>query len=196
MLLNTKGTKEHKEKSAVIGFVGELREKKGMATLLSGYAQVAKSRPASLLIVGEVREGEDKKAFDEFKITNPQLPITVTGAVPYKDMPAYYALMDVFVHPSLRDGMPNAVLEAMACGVPVVATPVGGVLDVVRDHENGMLIPVNDANALCQAVETVLTDESLRNKMIETARQTIVEHFTPEKELEANLEIYRRLEVG
>ncbi|HNH27420.1 MAG TPA: glycosyltransferase, partial [Anaerolineales bacterium] len=110
----------------VIGFVGELREKKGMVTLLYGYAQLAKKMPVSLLIVGEVREGEDKKAFDEFKISNPQLPITVTGHIPHKDLPAYYSLMDIFVHPSLRDGMPNAVLEAMACGKTVIATPVGG----------------------------------------------------------------------
>ncbi len=178
---------------AVIGFVGELREKKGMRALLSGYAQATKTRPASLLIVGEVREGEDKKLFDEFKITNYQLPITVTGTVPHKDMPAYYLLMDVLVHPSLRDGMPNAVLEAMACGVPVVATPVGGVLDVIRDRENGMLVPVNDIEAFCQAIELATTDETLRDKLIEAARQTILEQFTPEQELEANLRIYREL---
>jgi glycosyltransferase involved in cell wall biosynthesis len=195
MLFTTKDTKEHKEKRVVIGFVGELREKKGLPTLLSGYAQVAKTRPASLLIVGEVREGEDKKAFEEFRISNPEYPIIVTGAVPHKDMPAYYSLMDVLVHPSLRDGMPNAVLEAMACGVPVVATPVGGVLDVVKDRENGMIVPVNDVTALCQAVETVISDEPLRTKLTQSARQTILGKFTPEKELDANLNVYRGLGI-
>jgi glycosyltransferase involved in cell wall biosynthesis len=175
----------------VIGFVGELREKKGMRALLSGYTQVAKTRPASLLIVGEVREGEDKKIFDEFKITHPQLPITITGAVPHKDMPAYYSLMDVFVHPSLRDGMPNALLEAMACGVPVIATPVGGVLDVVRNQENGMLAPVNDVDALADAIQCVLDDSTLRESISKSARETIVERFRPELELNANLEVYR-----
>jgi glycosyltransferase involved in cell wall biosynthesis len=179
----------------VIGFVGELREKKGMRALLSGYAQMAKTRPASLLIIGEVREGEDKKAFEEFRISNPEYQIIVTGAVPHKDMPSYYALMDVFVHPSLRDGMPNAVLEAMACGVPVVATPVGGVVDVVKDRENGMLVPVNDVDALCQAVETIIADKSLRNKLTQFARQTILKKFTLEKELDANLNVYRSLGV-
>jgi glycosyltransferase involved in cell wall biosynthesis len=190
------GGKKKEERSLVIGFAGELREKKGLATLLSGYAQAAKSRPASLLIVGEVREGEDKKAFEEFRtqVSGRTLgSVVVTGAVPHKDMPAYYSLMDVLVHPSLRDGMPNAVLEAMACGVPVVATPVGGVLDVVKDRENGMLFPVNDAEALCQAIKMALDDKPLRKKIINAARQTIVEQFSPEKELEANLEIYRKL---
>lgn len=190
---NLLNTKVHKEKKSVIGFVGELREKKGLRALLSGYAQVAKSRSASLLIVGEVRDGEDKKAFDEFRITNPQLPITITGYVPNTDLPAYYALMDVFVHPSLRDGMPNALLEAMACGVPVVATPVGGVLEVMKDRENGMIVPVNDVNALRQAVHDVLESDDLRKQLSTNARQTVTDRFALEKELTANENIYARI---
>jgi glycosyltransferase involved in cell wall biosynthesis len=106
-------------------------------------------------------------------------------------MPAYYSLMDVFVHPSLRDGMPNALLEAMACGVPVIATPVGGVLDVVRNQENGMLAPVNDVDALADAIQCVLDDSTLRESISKSARETIVERFRPELELNANLEVYR-----
>jgi len=191
---NLTSLRAREEKHFVVGFVGELREKKGMTTLLSGYAQIAKSRPASLLIVGEVREGEDKKYFDEFRIANPQLPIAVTGRVPHNDLPAYYSLMDVFVHPSLRDGMPNAVLEAMACGVPVAATPVGGVWDAIADRKNGMLFPVRDAEALREAVETILADESLRGALIHSARRTVLEKFTLENELTANLNVYRNLE--
>lgn len=186
------GTKEHKEKIAVIGFAGELRAKKGMATLLSGYTKISKVRPCALLIVGEAREGEDKKALEEFQMANPHLPMTITGSIPHKDMPAYYSLMDVFVHPSLRDGMPNAVLEAMACGIPVVSTPVGGMLDVIRDGENGLVIPVDDVEALNQAIQKILEEESTRRKVASNARQTVMEKFTPEKELDANLAIYQK----
>ncbi len=56
--------------------------------------------------------------------------------------------MDVFVHPSLGDGMPNALLEAMACGKAVVATPVGGAPEVIKNGKNGMLVNVNDPHAL------------------------------------------------
>lgn len=187
------GVHPPKERSAVIGFVGELREKKGLRTLLSGYAQVAKRRPASLLIVGEVREGEDRKIFDEFKITNPQLPIIITGAVPHQDMPAYYALMDVFVHPSLRDGMPNALLEAMACGKAVIATPVGGTVDVLEDGINGLTVPVNDAEGLSSAITKLLEDEPLRERLGKSAREKIRMEFTVEKELEGNLAVYEAL---
>jgi glycosyltransferase involved in cell wall biosynthesis len=187
------GGKKKEERKSVIGFVGELREKKGLTALLSGYAQIAKRNPASLLIVGEVRVGEDKKLFEEFQITNPQLPITVTGIVLHKDMPAYYALMDVFVHPSLRDGMPNAVLEAMACGKAVIATPVGGTMDVLEDGVNGWTVPVNDADALGNRIQAVLEDDAARERVGKSAREKIQKKFTLEKELAGNIAVYENL---
>lgn len=187
--------KVESSKWKVVGFTGELREKKGLATLLSGYAQIGKQTLVSLLIVGEIREGEDKKAFEEFQTSNPQLPITITGHVPHNDLPAYYSLMDVFIHPSLRDGMPNAVLEAMACGKPVIATPVGGVLDVIKDGVNGVLVNVNDAGALAERVLNLLNNAETCNTLGRNARESILNRFTPEKELEANLSIYRQLGV-
>jgi glycosyltransferase involved in cell wall biosynthesis len=180
----------------VIGFVGELREKKGLATLLSAYAQICKKGDVSLLIVGEVRDGEDKKLFDEFRVTNPQLPIIVTGQIPHKDLPAYYSLMDVFAHPSLRDGMPNAILEAMACGKTVIATPVGGVKDVIVDEVNGLLVNVNDAEGLAEKVAEALSQPEKRESIGRAARDAVLHRFTLEKELQANLKIYESLGVA
>lgn len=188
--------KRKEERLPVVGFVGELREKKGLKTLLAGYAQINKLRSIILLIIGEIRAGEDKQTFDEFVSANPNTKIIVTGHIAHNDLPAYYSLIDIFVHPSLRDGMPNAALEAMACEKPVIATPVGGILDAVEDCRNGMIIPVNNADALAKAVETLLADEMLRKKLSQSARQTIIEKFTPEKELDANLSVYRRLGVS
>jgi glycosyltransferase involved in cell wall biosynthesis len=179
--------------SQVIGFVGELREKKGLQTLLHAYAQLNKKNPVTLLIVGEVRQGEDKKMFDEIKDSIPNPNIIVTGQIPHKDLPAYYSLMDVFVHPSLRDGMPNAVLEAMACGKTVIATPVGGMLDVIKDNVNGILINVNDAEQLAGKVAEALSRHENRQAIGRSARETILAQFTPEKELRANLGIYKIL---
>jgi phosphatidylinositol alpha-1,6-mannosyltransferase len=180
----------------VMGFVGELREKKGLKTLLSGYAQLIKECPASLLIVGEVRDGVDKKTFDELRSSIPNANILVTGVISHKDMPAYYSLMDVFVHPSLRDGMPNALLEAMACEKPVVATPVGGVIDVIEGEKNGLWIDVNDANALADTVSRLLDEPEKRAELGKSARTTITNRFTQEKELEANLNVYREIGVS
>ncbi len=183
------------QNNSVIGFVGELREKKGLKTLLSAYRTINEKQSVALLIVGEVRQGEDKQLFDEFKQANPHAKIIVTGYISPGDLPAYYALMDVFVHPSLRDGMPNAVLEAMACEKAVVATPVGGILDVVKDRENGILVPANDADSLSKAITELLSDESLRCRLGKSAREKIKKEFTTQKELDLNLTVYQSLGI-
>lgn len=185
------GTRAARVQSHVIGFVGELREKKGLQTLLSAYAQVNKVQPATLLIVGEVRPGDDKRLFDELKAGIPNQKIIVTGQISQKDLPAYYSLMDVFVHPSLRDGMPNAVLEAMASGKTVIATSVGGMMDVIEDNVNGVLVNVNDADGLAEKIAEALSQPEKREAIGRSAREAVLSRFTLDKELQANLNIYQ-----
>lgn len=182
-----------KEVSGVIGFAGELREKKGLHTLLSAYTQANKKSSTTLLIIGDIRAGEDKRIFEEFKLSNPDAQIIVTGFVVPNDLPAYYSLVDVFVQPSLRDGLPNALLEAMACEKAVIGTSVGGIRDAVTDGVNGRLIPAKDPDALTSAICNLLSDETLRQRLGSAARQTIISKFTPQKELEGNLSLYRKL---
>lgn len=177
----------------VIGFVGELRKKKGLETLLSAYAQVNKTRPTTLLIVGTIRPGDDTEFFKEFAMSNPDLRIIVTGYITPGDLPNYYALMDVLAHPSLRDGLPNAVLEAMACEKAVIATPVGGIKDILEDGKNGVIVNVNDATMLAEKILELLEDSERRSKLGRNARESIIGKFTLEKELEANLDVYRKL---
>ncbi len=182
-----------RETSPTIGFVGELREKKGLKTLLSAYAQVNKNRKTSLLIVGEVRHGEDRQTFDEMRASTFESNIIVTGYISPNDLPAYYSLIDVFVHPSIHDGMPNAVLEAMACSRAVVATPVGGILDIFEDGHNGVFVHINDANGLAEKILEVWSESELRSQLGINARASVKEKFTLLRELEANLDVYKRI---
>lgn len=179
--------------SRVIGFAGELREKKGLRPLLSAYVEVNKKNPATFLIVGDVRAGEDRHTFEDFKLSNPQSRIVVTGFVSTDDLPAYYSLMDIFVQPSLRDGLPNALLEAMACEKPVIATPVGGIVDVVTDCKNGRLVSTNNVDELADVMDELLTNEKLRKELGSASRQTIIDRFTLPSELDGNLAVYNRL---
>jgi len=180
----------------IIGFVGELREKKGLKTLLTAYSEVNKQKPTSLMIVGVVRDGEDRKYFKDHFEAHPNDRIFVTGMISHNGLPAYYSTIDVFVHPSLRDGMPNAVMEAMACERAIIATGVGGVADVIKDRENGIIVPVNDAESLSKSILELLNDASLRKQLGQSARETILNNFTPEKELLANLAVYKNLGVS
>jgi glycosyltransferase involved in cell wall biosynthesis len=177
----------------VIGFVGELREKKGLATLLSAYAQVLRELRSTLLVVGEVRVGEDRQTFDELSGAIRNARIVVTGHISPRELPDYYALMDVFVHPSLRDGLPNALLEAMACEKAIIATPVGGIPDALTDRENGRLVPVRDADSLAKTIARLLADEALARAYGSAARRTAQEKFTMQAELEGNLNLYKSL---
>ncbi|HEY3473291.1 MAG TPA: glycosyltransferase [Anaerolineales bacterium] len=182
-----------KETAPVIGFAGELREKKGLRTLLSAYAQVNRKNRSVLLVVGDVRPGEDRQILEEFKLSHPNAQIIVTGFISSGDLPAYYSLMDVFVHPSLRDGLPNALLEAMACEKAIIATPVGGMMDAVTDCENGKLVSTNNPDELAEAIIEMLTNEGLSKRLRIAARQTIMKKFTLQAELDGNLAVYRNL---
>jgi glycosyltransferase involved in cell wall biosynthesis len=177
----------------IIGFVGELRKKKGLATLLRAYAQTLNTQPVALLIVGEVRAGEDRKLFEELRSSIPKSKIVVTGYVSNHDIPSYYSVMDVLVHPSLRDGMPNAILEAMACGKAVIATPAGGITDVLHDGKNGRMVAINDINSLSSIMQEILSDKTLQGSLGTAARQTILGKFTLQNELDGNLALYCKL---
>ena len=91
-----------------------------------------------------------------------------------------YNACDLFVIPSLHDNLPNTVLEAMACGVPVVGTNVGGVPDMVRDGVNGLTVPPGDPDSLAGAIVRILNDDSMRCRMSRAARQIATNEYSLE----------------
>ena len=177
----------------VLGFVGEGRAKKGLSVLLLAFKQAAERMPLALLLVGGVRAGEDEQTLTIFQKQNPDLYVRVIPYQPARQLPAYYNLFDLLLLPSLRDGLPNALLEGMACGCAVVGSAVGGMLDVIQPGENGVLLPPGDAAALSEAIGDLLADEARRVRLGENARQTVMADYTPQHELEANLAIYADL---
>jgi glycosyltransferase involved in cell wall biosynthesis len=96
---------------------------------------------------------------------------------------------DVIANPSLTEGMPNAVLEAMALGTPVVATAVGGVPDMIQDQVSGLLVPPGDPAALASAILDLFANPS-RAVQLARAAQTKLEEFSPAKQCERLLDLY------
>jgi glycosyltransferase involved in cell wall biosynthesis len=186
------------DQTPLLGFVGEARLKKGLTILLPAFARVVAevlkvNRPApALLLVGGVRQ-DDADVLRVFQAQHPGLSVQT---IPYLDqarLPSFYNLLDVLVLPSLRDGLPNALLEGMACECAVVTTNVGGMSEVVHHGENGLLVPPGDVDTLAEAITELLQTPERRAALGSAARQTIIRNFDPARELASNLEIYHQL---
>jgi glycosyltransferase involved in cell wall biosynthesis len=106
------------------------------------------------------------------------------------DMPSTLAKAEIFCLPSYREGIPNSLMEACASELPVVTTDVPGCRDVVQHGVNGLLVPPRDAQALAEALETLLTSTSLRSTMGKAGRQIMVDQFSLSHIISQNLEVY------
>ncbi|HEX2196238.1 MAG TPA: glycosyltransferase family 4 protein, partial [Actinomycetota bacterium] len=104
--------------------------------------------------------------------------VRLLGTRPPEEMPAAFAAADVFCLPSWWEAMPLSILEAMATGLPVVATPVGDVPRVVRPYETGLLVPLQDEEALADALEELLTEPAKRAEWGRAARDLVVERHS------------------
>jgi glycosyltransferase involved in cell wall biosynthesis len=114
--------------------------------------------------------------------------LSTVGAVPRNQMPAFWNSVSVAVVPSFREAFGLIALEAMACGVPVVATAVGGLKEIVQEGESGLFVPPGDATALAQALVTLLTNEPLRQRLAQGARRR-AEKFSLERRSQELLEL-------
>jgi glycosyltransferase involved in cell wall biosynthesis len=170
----------------VLGFCGELREKKGLQALLEALRQVRAKRPACLLIIGEVRPSQMPKLF-EFTGTEPLAAhrILITGALAggARAVNRHLQLCDVFLQPSLWDGMPNALLEAMAAGCGCIASDAGGIPEIITPRVDGAIIPRWRLDRLAGAIlEWAELSEPYQRSMRDAARKRVVEHFNFEQE--------------
>ena len=198
----TRGTQEQAQLRArmaidparkVILIVGRLSREKDHLALLRAFSRLADSQHGDtgagvhLLIVGEGPE----RARIEAAIRDLGLreAVTLTGQV--RSAEPYYGIADVAVLSSLSEGSPNALLEAMAAGVPVVATAVGGIPEIASDRENALLIAPGDSGALYQAIHELLANEILARHLAARARELILTRYNPEARTRRLVEIYR-----
>ena len=99
------------------------------------------------------------------------------GFVPHENLPAYLQVSDIFVRPSLSEGLGNSFLEAMAAGLPVIATPVGGIPDFLKDGETGLFCEVGNPLSIAQKVEKLIKDGESRNHIVEQAAKMVREKY-------------------
>ncbi|MFB6178303.1 MAG: glycosyltransferase family 4 protein [Halorientalis sp.] len=146
--------------------IGRLAEGKGFEIMLEAAEQICDD-DATVLLVGEGPLFDDLDA--EITARGLEADVFMTG---YRDdVPNVLAASDVLALPSFREGTPRVITEAMASGLPVVATDIAGVPEQVEDGENGYLIPTGDADALAERLSTLLADRQLREKMGDRGRE-------------------------
>ena len=172
----------------VIGFVGRFTRDKGVSELYRSFVQLrARHSNLRLLLVGDYERGDPIDEATRMAIEGDS-GVLRTGFVP--DVSDYYHVMDICVLPTHREGFPGVLLEAQAAGVAVVTTDATGAIDAVLDRRTGLIVPVGDVNALCEAIGSLLADSALRKRMGEAGRAWVESTFQKETVWAAYLETY------
>jgi glycosyltransferase involved in cell wall biosynthesis len=177
----------NKGKRVLIGTVARLSSEKGLNFFLDAARQLTTQFPETLFVI--VGEGPERAALEQ-QVKALGLEENVIFAGARSDLAGVYASLDVFLMTSLNEGMPLALLEAMAAGVPVVATRVGAIPSLIPDASKGSLIEPGSAAAIVQGITPLLSDGELRRKVGENAREHVREKFSAGRMAERYLQLY------
>jgi glycosyltransferase involved in cell wall biosynthesis len=165
----------------IVGFLGELSERKGIENFLEAIPKMRAD--LSFLVVGKgPLLNRVKERINDLNLST---RVQLTGFVDYSELPKYYNQMKLYVLPSYIEGIPSTVFEAMACGTPVLATPVGGIPDVIQDGRTGFLLTKNDPDAIAFKINCLLSNDKLMNKISSSACKYVHTEFTSEKVAES-----------
>jgi glycosyltransferase involved in cell wall biosynthesis len=178
------------EDERMILAVGRLSKEKAQIDLLRAFEKLSHTHSefkARLVVVGDGPERANLEA------TAASLGIAArvifTGQV--KNVEVYYAAADVLVNPSHSEGSPYVLLEAMAAGLPIVATAVGGVPEMIENNETALLVPASDPQAMAEAIARLLNDEKLAGQLAENASELVSSRLSPEAYVRSLAEVYR-----
>jgi glycosyltransferase involved in cell wall biosynthesis len=176
-----------------LGAVGRLEEQKGHAFLLEAFPAIAAAvGEITLLLAGD---GSLRPALEQQAGA-----LGIAGRVKFlgtrRDMPLIYRALDILALPSRWEGLPLALLEAMGAGLPVVATQVGGVKDVIEDGINGRLVPAGDPQALAASIVELSRRPDRRAALGGAAKETIRRRFSQEAMLQRLADLYTELAEG
>jgi glycosyltransferase involved in cell wall biosynthesis len=176
----------------VVGCVSNLKPTKGIDHLLRAFARLERSEATRLVVIGE---GPSRVPLTELaRSLGVRDRVLLAGTEP--DVQPLLAGFDVFVHPSDTEGLPNAVLEAAAAGLPIVATDVGGTSEIVIDGRTGVLVPAGDVPAIAAAIERLRDDAPARSRLGFAAREHARTTFGMERLVAETAELYERLAGG
>ena len=160
----------------VVGTIANFYPPKGLEYLIEA-ANLLKNKDIKFIIIGE---GEERGKLENLiKKYNLGKIVILTGAI--LDASKYLKAFDIFVLPSVKEGFPWTILEAMSGEIPVIATKVGAVPDIIENNENGFLLEPRDFKSIANSIEKLLGDENLRKKMTQAGEKTVIDKFSLDK---------------
>ena len=182
--------REQAGRSLRVGLVGRLAPEKGIDLFLRAVAEVREEfSGVQFVVAGDGPERTGLAALQE--------QLGLAGAVQFlgqqSDMGAFYQSLDVLVSASRQEGLPVALLEGMASGLPVIATTVGAVPEVVQHGRTGILVTPESPGELAEAIRTLLRDAALRRSLGEAGVQRVAEEFSAQRMMQEYLALYQQV---
>ncbi|HIV70886.1 MAG TPA: glycosyltransferase [Candidatus Aquabacterium excrementipullorum] len=174
-----------------VGMVAQLIPRKGHQTLLDALPEVVKAHPGlKVLLFGQ---GPEAPRLEQRIAASPLLKTHVSLVGFRKDLQRVLPCLDLVVHPAFMEGLGVSLLQAAACGVPLVGGRAGGIPEIVRPGINGELIEPGDAAALAAAMTALLSSTEQRQAYGRAGRELVMSHFSIESMVRGNLAVYREL---
>jgi glycosyltransferase involved in cell wall biosynthesis len=161
------------EEKVTLLFCGRVGERKGVFDLIKAFANLPspiKTR-SKLILAGDGDIEQGKELVESLNLVN---EVTFLGWVDSEQRDKLLSQADVFILPSYNEGLPMAILEAMAWGLPIISTPVGGIPELVITNKNGFLVTAGDVEGLSQAMASLIDNQELRLSLGENARETVI----------------------
>lgn len=181
------GKTTKKSKNLRLLFVGPLEERKGIRYLIEALAMATDiHKNVELIVIGDGRERKNLESLvKRLELKN----IEFKGYLEDEELIEHYNMADIFVFPSLKEGFGQVLVEAMACGLPIVATDASAIPEVVGNA--GILVGPKDPKALANAIRMLIDDEELRDELGERGRKRVEENFTWEKVVDQTVRVYK-----
>ena len=176
----------------IIITTSRLVPKNAVDILIKSIAEVrAKFPNIKCLLLGIGKDEEKLK--DLRKNLGLEKEVIFVGEIPHREIPRYLKIADIFVRASRSEGMGNSFIEAMAAGVPIIGTNVGGIPDFLHERETGLFVKVDDHQDLAEKILLLLRDEHLRQKLIRQGKDLAINHYSWDKIAQRLGEIFSQL---
>lgn len=179
------------ERDNLVGYIGRLSEEKGVLNFVKAIPEIVREKNEFSYFIGG--DGQLRNDIErELNEHNLNHKVKIYGWIGHDDLPQHLNKMKLIVLPSYTEGLPNIMLEAMACGTPVLATPVGAIPDFIKDGKTGFLMDNNSPECISSNIIRALNDPRIK-QISNYARTMVIKEFTFEKAVQGYREILNKL---